>query len=59
MGLKVLTGQGAEIHSTTVQGRQLSSIFAAMNVFDRELMRERRVAGLTAARARGRIGVRA
>jgi DNA invertase Pin-like site-specific DNA recombinase len=56
IGFKVLTG--AAIGTTTPQGRLLFGIFASLAEFKRELIRERVMAGLTAARARGRKGGR-
>lgn len=58
IGLRVLTGQGAEIDTTTAAGRMVFGIFAALAEFERELIRERTVAGLASARARGRKGGR-
>ena len=58
VGLRVLTGQGAQIDTTTASGRLVFGIFAALAEFERELLRERTVAGLNAARARGRKGGR-
>ena len=58
IGLKVLSGQGAQIDTTTAAGRLSFGIFAALAEFESELIRERTVAGLQAARARGRKGGR-
>lgn len=57
-GFKVLAGQGAEINTTTASGKLVFGIFAALAEFERELIRERTMAGLAAARARGRHGGR-
>lgn len=58
IGLKVLTGQGAAIDTTTAAGKLVFGIFAALAEFERELISERTVAGLASARARGRKGGR-
>ena len=58
VGLKVLTGQGANIDTTTASGKLVFGIFAALSEFERELILERTHAGLAAARARGRKGGR-
>ena len=58
VGLKVLTGQGTLIDTTTAAGRLSFGIFAALAEFERELIRERTMAGLKSARARGRKGGR-
>ncbi len=58
IGLKVLTGQGANIDTTNPSGKLIFGIFAALAEFERELIRERTKAGLAAARARGRNGGR-
>ena len=58
IGLKVLTGQGAAIDTTTAAGRLCFGIFAALAEFESDLIRERTMAGLQAARARGRKGGR-
>ena len=55
---KVLTGEGAHIDTTTPVGKMIFSIFGAFAEFERELIRERTIAGLKAARARGRKGGR-
>src|SRR3546814_120186 len=58
IGLKVLTGQGAAIDTTSAAGKLVFAIFAALAEFERELISERTVAGLASARARGRKGGR-
>jgi DNA invertase Pin-like site-specific DNA recombinase len=58
VGLRVLAGTGAQIDTTTANGRLIFGIFAALAEFEAELIRERTRAGLTAARARGRLGGR-
>lgn len=58
IGLKVLSGAGAQIDTTTANGRLFFGIFAALAEFERELIAERTRAGLNAARARGRLGGR-
>jgi DNA invertase Pin-like site-specific DNA recombinase len=58
IGLKVLTGQGAAIDTTTAAGKLVFGIFAALAEFERELIVERTKAGMAAARARGRSGGR-
>ena len=58
IGFKVLTGQGVNIDTTTPAGKMIFSIFGAFAEFERELIRERTIAGLKAARARGKKGGR-
>lgn len=58
IGLKVLTGHGAAIDTTTASGRMVFGIFATLAEFERDLIRERTMAGLASARARGRKGGR-
>ena len=58
VGLKVLTGQGAAIDTTTATGKLVFGIFAALAEYERELIRERTIAGLASARVRGRVGGR-
>ncbi|EFO28790.1 resolvase domain-containing protein [Roseibium sp. TrichSKD4] len=58
VGLCVLTGQGANIDTTTSSGKLIFGIFAALAEFEGDLIRERTMAGLAAARARGRKGGR-
>jgi DNA invertase Pin-like site-specific DNA recombinase len=56
VAFQVLTG--APIDTTTSQGKLMFGIFAALAEFERDVIRERTMAGLTAARARGRVGGR-
>ena len=58
IGLKVLTGHGAAIDTTTAAGKLVFGIFATLAEFDRELIAERKIAGLASVRARGRKGGR-
>lgn len=58
VGLKVIAGAGAQIDTTTANGRLAFGIFAAFAEFERELISERTNAGLAAARTRGRMGGR-
>ena len=46
------------INTTTAQGKLTFHIFGALAEFERELARERTMAGLRAARERGRVGGR-
>jgi DNA invertase Pin-like site-specific DNA recombinase len=55
VGLKSLNDP---IDTTTAQGRLIFNLFASLSEFERELIRERTQAGLSAARARGRLGGR-
>lgn len=58
IGFKVLTGEGAEIDTTKAAGKLVFGIFASLTEFERELIRERTMAGLASARSRGRVGGR-
>lgn len=52
----MLTGQGANIDTTTPSGKLIFGVFAALAEFERELIGERTFTGLEATRARGRKG---
>src|ERR1700694_648131 len=58
IGLRILTGQGAAIDTTTAAGKLVFGIFGALAGFEREMIRERTLAGMASARARGRAGGR-
>ena len=58
VGLIVLAGQGANLDTTTANGRLIFGIFAALAEFEHDLIIERTRAGLASARARGRKGGR-
>ena len=46
------------VDTTTAQGRLIFSIFGSLAEFERELIKERTLAGLEAARGKGKIGGR-
>jgi len=52
VGFKVITGKGANIDTTTATGKLIFGIFASLAEFERELIKERTMAGLASARAR-------
>ena len=58
IGFRVISGQGVNIDTTNPAGKMIFSIFGALAEFEAELTRERCLAGLKAARARGRVGGR-
>lgn len=57
VGFRVLSGQ-TPVDTSTAQGKLMFGIFASLAEFERELIRERTIAGLKSARARGRVGGR-
>lgn len=54
---KVLSGD-APVDTGSPQGKLLFGIFATLAEFEKDLIRERTIAGLESARARGRVGGR-
>ena len=58
MGLRVLEGPFAHMDTRTSEGKLLFSLLGAFAEFERALIKERVVAGLVAARARGHTGGR-
>jgi len=47
-----------QINTTTAQGRLIFNMFASLSEFEREIIKERTLAGRAAARNRGRVGGR-
>jgi DNA invertase Pin-like site-specific DNA recombinase len=58
IGFKVITGQGASIDTIMPSGKLIFCIFTALAGFERELIRERTITGLSSARTRGKKGGR-
>lgn len=58
IGLRVLTGTLAGTYSPTGEGKFFFTMMAAFAELERDLIRERTMAGLAAARAQGRRGGR-
>jgi len=56
--LRILEGIGAQMNPATSEGKLFLSMLGAFAEFERTLIRERVVAGLVAARARGHTGGR-
>ncbi len=54
VGLKVLTGAGVAIDTTTAEGRLVYNLIASVAEFEHEMIRERTVAGMAAARRSGK-----
>jgi DNA invertase Pin-like site-specific DNA recombinase len=57
VGFRALSGPTV-LDTSTATGELMLAIFAGLASFERSLIRERTIAGLSAARARGRIGGR-
>src|SRR5215510_12260394 len=58
IGLRILEGVGAQMNPATSESKLFLSMLGAFAEFERTLIRERVVAGLVAARARGHKGGR-
>lgn len=58
ISFKVLTGAGDIIDTTDSKGKFIFAIFAALAEYEREIIRERTIAGIKSARTRGRNGGR-
>jgi hypothetical protein len=58
ISLKIRAGRGAQLDTTTANGRLVFGIFAALAEFEHALIVEGTQAGLASARARGRNGGR-
>lgn len=58
IGLRVLTGKLAGTYSPTGEGKFFFTIMAAFAELERDMIRERTLAGLEAAKAEGRVGGR-
>src|SRR5262245_19600307 len=58
VGLRILEGVGAQMTPATSEGKLFLSMLGAFAEFERTLIKERVVAGLVAARARGHKGGR-
>jgi DNA invertase Pin-like site-specific DNA recombinase len=58
VGLRILTGTLAGTYSPTGEGKFFFTVMAAFAELERDIIRDRTVAGLEAARARGRVGGR-
>ena len=57
-GYQLHLAEGRSSNTSTAAGSLVFHFFAALTQFERELIRERTMAGLSAARARGRTGGR-
>jgi DNA invertase Pin-like site-specific DNA recombinase len=58
IGLRILTGHLAGTYTPTGEGKFFFTILAAFAELERDLIHQRTMAGLTAARAQGRVGGR-
>jgi DNA invertase Pin-like site-specific DNA recombinase len=58
IGLRILTGRLAGTYTPAGEGKFFFTMMAAFAELERDMLRERTMAGLTAARAQGRVGGR-
>ncbi|WP_043629874.1 recombinase family protein [Nonomuraea candida] len=58
VGLRILTGRLAGTYTPTGEGKFFFTMMAAFAELERDLIQERTMAGLVAARAQGRVGGR-
>jgi DNA invertase Pin-like site-specific DNA recombinase len=58
IGLRILTGHLAGTYTPTGEGKFFFTIMAAFAELERDMIHQRTMAGLTAARAQGRVGGR-
>ncbi|MGH3857262.1 MAG: recombinase family protein, partial [Pseudonocardiaceae bacterium] len=58
IGLRILTGTLAGIYSPTGEGKFFFTVMAAFAELERDLIHQRTMAGLAAARSQGRVGGR-
>lgn len=58
IGLRILTGRLAGTYTPTGEGKFFFTMLAAFAELERDMLHERTMAGLNAARAQGRVGGR-
>jgi len=58
IGVRILTGKLAGTYSPTGEGKFFFTMMAAFAELERDIMHERTMAGLKAAKAQGRVGGR-
>lgn len=58
IGLRILTGRLAGTYAPSGEGKFFFTMMAAFAELERDMLRERTIAGLAAARAQGRVGGR-
>lgn len=58
IGVRILTGKLSGVYTPTGEGKFFFTMMAAFAELERDIIHERTMAGLAAARARGRVGGR-